>query len=167
MSGGDGLQISATEPEAAGQRLNFFQQPSFNHSPKGRAADATCKFVALSEAVAIRGGGDSKITRLSTMKVHPRLAMELARHSDMRLTMKTYTDAGQPPLREVMDTLPGFGSDSRIDSRNLGAAGQTVSRPVPDAREIKTDSGIENKVLLAGHVELLHDAVHGIVPTPV
>jgi integrase len=39
------------------------------------------------------------ITRLSTMKVHPRLAMELARHSDMRLTMKTYTDAGQPPLR--------------------------------------------------------------------
>jgi hypothetical protein len=75
--------------------------------------------------------------------------------------------AGQLPLREVMDTLPGFGSDSRIDSRNLGAAGQTVSRPVPDAREIKTDSGIENKVLLAGHVELLHDAVHGIVPTPV
>jgi hypothetical protein len=35
------------------------------------------------------------ITRLSTMKVHPRLAMELARHSDMRLTMKTYTDVGQ------------------------------------------------------------------------
>jgi hypothetical protein len=33
----------------------------------------------------------------------------------MRLTMKTYTDAGQLPLREVMDTLPGFG-DSRIDS---------------------------------------------------
>ena len=44
------------------------------------------------------------ITRLSTMKVHPRLAMELARHSDMRLTMKTYTDAGQLPLREVMDS---------------------------------------------------------------
>jgi len=65
------------------------------------------------------------ITRLSTMKVHPRLAMELARHSDMRLTMKTYTDVGQLPLREVMDTLPGFGSDSRIDSRTLGA---TVKR---------------------------------------
>ena len=55
------------------------------------------------------------------MKVHPRLAMELARHSDMRLTMKTYTGAGQLPLREVMDSLPGFGADSRIDSRNLGA----------------------------------------------
>ena len=85
------------------------------------------------------------ITRLSTMKVHPRLAMELARHSDMRLTMKTYTDAGQLPLREVMDTLPSFGSDSRIDSRNLGAAGQTVSRPVPETREIKIEKTIANK----------------------
>jgi len=80
------------------------------------------------------------ITRLSTMKVHPRLAMELARHSDMRLTMKTYTDAGQLPLREVMDTLPGFGerADSRIDSRNLGSTGQTVSQPVTETGELKT-----------------------------
>jgi integrase len=87
------------------------------------------------------------ITRLSTMKVHPRLAMELARHSDMRLTMKTYTDAGQLPLREVMDTLPGFGerADSRIDSRNLGPKGQTVSPTVTKIREIKTENSIENK----------------------
>ena len=85
------------------------------------------------------------ITRLSTMKVHPRVAMELARHSDMRLTMKTYTDAGQLPLREVMDSLPGFGSDSRIDSRNLGPTGQTVSQPVTETRELKTENSIENK----------------------
>jgi integrase len=86
------------------------------------------------------------ITRLSIMKVHPRLAMELARHSDMRLTMKTYTDAGQLPLREVMDTLPGFGerADSRIDSRNLGATGQTVSPVVTKIREIKTKNGLAN-----------------------
>ena len=85
------------------------------------------------------------ITRLSTMKVHPRVAMELARHSDMRLTMKTYTDVGQLPLREVMDSLPGFGSDSRIDSRNLGATGQTVSQPVTETRELKTENTIANK----------------------
>ena len=86
------------------------------------------------------------ITRLSTMKVHPRLAMELARHSDRRLTMKTYTDAGQLPLREVMDTLPGFGgrTDSRIDSQNLGASGQTVSPSVSDIGEKKTGNTIEN-----------------------
>jgi integrase len=86
------------------------------------------------------------ITRLSTMKVHPRLAMELARHSDMRLTMKTYTDAGQLPLREVMDTLPGFGerTDSRIDSRTLGVSGQTMSPTVTKIREIKTENSLEN-----------------------
>jgi hypothetical protein len=86
------------------------------------------------------------ITRLSTMKVHPRLAMELARHSDMRLTMKTYTDAGQLPLREVMDTLPGFGgrTDSRIDSRTLGATGQTVSPAVTKIRETQTENSVEN-----------------------
>jgi hypothetical protein len=86
------------------------------------------------------------ITRLSTMKVHPRLAMELARHSDMRLTMKTYTDAGQLPLREVMDMLPSFGerTDSRIDSRNLGKSGQTVSPAVTKIREIQTENRLEN-----------------------
>ncbi len=86
------------------------------------------------------------ITRLSTMKVHPRLAMELARHSDMRLTMKTYTDAGQLPLREVMDGLPGFGerADSRIDSRTLGATGQTVSPAVTKIREKKTKNSLAN-----------------------
>jgi integrase len=83
------------------------------------------------------------ITRLSTMKVHPRLAMELARHSDMRLTMKTYTDVGQLPLREVMDTLPGFG-DSRIDSRNLGATGPTVASSVPNNGAMKTEKNLEN-----------------------
>lgn len=63
----------------------------------------------------------------------------------MRLTMKTYTDAGQLPLREVMDTLPGFSSDSRIDSRNLGPTGQTASQPVTETRELKADKDMANK----------------------
>ncbi len=73
-------------------------------------------------------------TRLSLMKVHPRVAMELARHSDLRLTMKTYTDCGQLPLREVMESLPGFGkaADSRIDSRTLVPDGPAVSSSVPE-----------------------------------
>jgi hypothetical protein len=37
-------------------------------------------------------------TRLQRAGVSPREAMELARHSDIRLTMKTYTDVGQLPL---------------------------------------------------------------------
>jgi integrase len=86
------------------------------------------------------------VTRLSVNKVHPRLAMELARHSDLKLTMKDYTDVGQLPLREVMDTLPGFGGkhDSRIDSRTLGASGQAVSQAVPENGEIKIGNHLIN-----------------------
>ena len=60
--------------------------------------------------------------------------------------LKTYTDAGQLPLREVMDTLPGFGgrTDSRIDSRNLGKSGQTVSPAVTKIRETQTENHLEN-----------------------
>ncbi|HEV2330748.1 MAG TPA: site-specific integrase [Verrucomicrobiae bacterium] len=86
------------------------------------------------------------VTRLSINKVHPRLAMELARHSDLKLTMKNYTDAGQLPLREVIESLPGFGgrSDSRIDSRTLGASGQSVSPTVTKNRETKIENHLEN-----------------------
>ena len=64
--------------------------------------------------------------------------------STMRLTMKTYTDAGQLPLREVMDNLSSFSCNSRIDSRNLGATGQTVSQPVTETRELKTKKSLAN-----------------------
>jgi site-specific recombinase XerC len=84
------------------------------------------------------------ITRLSRLKVHPRLAMELARHSEMRLTMKTYTDVGQLPLQELVDGLPGFGFDSRIDSRNSVPAGLSVSAPVPQDREAKAGNSPAN-----------------------
>jgi integrase len=86
------------------------------------------------------------ITRLSKLKVHPRLAMELARHSDLRLTMKNYTDAGQLLLQEVMESLPGLNAtgDSRIDSRSLVPAGQTMSPVVTDAAGVREQEFAEN-----------------------
>ena len=44
------------------------------------------------------------ITRLQRAGVSPRETMELARHSDMRLTMKTYTDAAALPLMATQGT---------------------------------------------------------------
>jgi hypothetical protein len=44
--------------------------------------------------------------------------------------MKTYTDAGQLPLREVMESLPGFGKGD--DSRSLVPDGPAVSSQVPE-----------------------------------
>ena len=38
----------------------------------------------------------------------PRVAMELMRHSDMKLTMKTYTDAGMLPTAAAIKNLPSL-----------------------------------------------------------
>jgi integrase len=38
----------------------------------------------------------------------PRVAMELMRHSDIKLTMKTYTDSSQLPLRKAIEALPSL-----------------------------------------------------------
>jgi len=84
------------------------------------------------------------ITRLSRNNVHPRLAMELARHSDLKLTMKNYTDAGQLPLQEVMDSLPGYGIDSRIDSRNLVAERPAMSTSDAVVAAVKEESHAGN-----------------------
>jgi integrase len=83
------------------------------------------------------------ITRLQRAGVSPREAMELARHSDMRLTMKTYTDAAQLPLAATVRGLPAFG-DSQIDSQTLVQKGQTVSPAVIGLKPIKAVKAIEN-----------------------
>jgi hypothetical protein len=37
---------------------------------------------------------------------HPRVVQELMRHSDLKLTMKLYTDAGQLPVGAALARLP-------------------------------------------------------------
>ena len=63
--------------------------------PQGRKAD----FHALRYTFA---------TNLSKAGVLSREAMELLRHSDMRLTMKTYTDAGMLLTGEAVAKLPSY-----------------------------------------------------------
>ena len=47
-------------------------------------------------------------TWLAVSGAHPRAAMELMRHSDLKLTMKIYTDAAQLPLAASVAALPSF-----------------------------------------------------------
>jgi hypothetical protein len=79
--------------------------------------------------------------------------MELARHSDMRLTMKTYTDAAQLPLAATVRGLPSF-DDSHIDSQILVADRPAVSPAVIGLKAIKVGKAIENI-----------DESHGLTPT--
>jgi integrase len=92
------------------------------------------------------------ITRLQRAGVSPREAMELARHSDMRLTMKTYTDAAQLPLAATVRGLPSF-NDSQIDSQILVADRPAVSPAVIGLKSIKVGKAIENI-----------DESHGLTP---
>jgi hypothetical protein len=83
------------------------------------------------------------ITRLQRAGVSPREAMELARHSDMRLTMKTYTDVAQLPLAATVRRLPSIG-DSQIDSQTLVAERPAVSPVVIGLKAIKVGKIVGN-----------------------
>ena len=61
-------------------------------------------------------------TNLALARTPPRVGMEIMRHSDMRLTSKTYTDAGLLPVWDNVANLPSFTDprvkDSQIDSQD-------------------------------------------------
>ncbi len=66
-------------------------------------------------------------TNLARWNVAPRVAMQILRHSDIRLTMNVYTDASQLPVMEAIGKLPAF-SSSDITTSN------TQTHPqVPDS----------------------------------
>jgi len=62
-------------------------------------------------------------TNLAIAGTSPRIAMEIMRHSDIKLTTKTYTDAGLLPVAQNVFNLPSFNKpsapDSQIDSQTL------------------------------------------------
>jgi integrase len=53
-------------------------------------------------------------TNLSRSGVAPRVAMELMRHSDMRLTARTYTDASLLPMSDALEKLPRFNAVEEV-----------------------------------------------------
>jgi integrase len=83
------------------------------------------------------------ITRLQRCGVSPREAMELARHSDMRLTMKTYTDLAQLPLAATVRQLPPFG-DTQIDTQTSVVNSPGVSPSVLGLKAIKVGKSAGN-----------------------
>ena len=70
---------------------------------------------------------------LARAGIPPRVAMELMRHSDMRLTQSTYTDATLLPLFNEVEKLPcpspslGASQNSAQKGQNEGQAVQSPS----------------------------------------
>src|SRR3954467_3423684 len=55
-------------------------------------------------------------TLLASSGVAPRVAMELMRHSDMRLTAKTYTDSSLLPMADAVEKLPRYDNPKMISA---------------------------------------------------
>ena len=89
-------------------------------------------------------------TMLTLAEVGQRTVMELMRHSDMRLTVKTYTDANMLPISAAIGLLSAFAArkqDSQIDSQRLVPESPAVSVRVPI-------NAVEPKLLTAGNQTL-------------
>jgi len=96
-------------------------------------------------------------TNLARADVSAWKAMEMMRHSDIKLTTKTYTDAGKLSMREVVGRLPDFspitkgdtvvkGVDlvSRLHSHESGFSGQNVSSAVNECKKINVEKSLVN-----------------------
>ena len=70
-------------------------------------------------------------TNLARAGTAPRVAMEIMRHSDMRLTAKTYTDAGLLPVADAVLKLPSLtkskDSGTQIGTHDLFRERQDLS----------------------------------------
>ena len=85
-------------------------------------------------------------TNLSLAGVAPRLAMELMRHSDMRLTMKNYTDATCLPTAAAIDSLPGFNSpSSQLGSQKMFPDCPGLSQADPVDSKVPPSDRVGNK----------------------
>jgi integrase len=92
-------------------------------------------------------------TFLQAAGVSPRVAMEIMRHSEMRLTAKVYTDVGGLPTVEGISKMPSL-IDGKKWTRNLtlssGFEGQSGSRAVNPGESVKDVQpvdlqGVDNK----------------------
>ena len=86
-------------------------------------------------------------TNLACCGVLPRVAMEFMRHSEMRLTNKTYTDVAHLPLAEAAEMLPKFTTKkgTQKGTHNSDAAGHLLSSADANAFGNETYKDIENK----------------------
>jgi integrase len=84
---------------------------------------------------------------LTLSQASPRVSMELMRHSDIKLTMGTYTDSTQLPLRNAINALPSMLPkrsipDTHQSTQTFDAARHSVSR---DDAEAKNGDGAESR----------------------
>ncbi len=102
-------------------------------------------------------------TNLARAGTSPRIAMEIMRHSDIKLTTKTYTDAGLLPVSDAVINLPSLlvkkPTSTQIGTQSLFRAGHDLSTSdteshdnapleVPEIKRLEVD---DSELVLTGH----------------
>jgi integrase len=102
-------------------------------------------------------------TNLARAGTSPRIAMEIMRHSDIKLTTKTYTDAGLLPVSDAVINLPSLLAvktpSTQIGTQSLFRAGHDLSTSDTelDENELLEVPGIkklereDSALVLTGH----------------
>jgi hypothetical protein len=102
-------------------------------------------------------------TNLARAGTSPRIAMEIMRHSDIKLTTKTYTDAGLLPVSDAVINLPSLlaakAPSTQIGTQSLFRAGHYLSTPDTELDEngllevprIKRLEREDSALVLTGH----------------
>ncbi len=99
---------------------------------KRRADPSFLRDVDASERVVdFHGLRTTFISRVVDAGANLKQAMELARHSDPKLTMKTYARTGIHALGGVLDRLPGTDAPPAPERQRLRATGTTDAAPSP------------------------------------
>ncbi|HVT87337.1 MAG TPA: tyrosine-type recombinase/integrase [Tepidisphaeraceae bacterium] len=94
-------------------------------------------------------------TNLNRAGVAPRVAQEIMRHSELSLTMRTYTDAGALPTMDGVNALPRWGWSSSCE-----AAIATGT----DGREVVLQSGSEKAVQQGPRVSITGKSARTVKP---
>jgi integrase len=94
-------------------------------------------------------------THMALGKIDPDTRKKLMRHSDVRLTMETYTDSQMLPLAAAIRSLPALGQDATLCATNSDIFGHLVSRcgtneKYKPATESAADEGISHVLAPSG-----------------
>ena len=92
----------------------------------------------------------------------PRVAMELMRHSDMKLTTKTYTDAGMLPTGEAVRKLPSLRARQNEDEKGTQKGTSDLVTNRPCASQPVTNSELVDSSGRLINTGFRHDEAHNV-----
>ena len=121
--------LAAIRPEPCDPSATVFAMPSMKQFRKNLAAAGIAYRDAQGRVADFHALRHTLATNLSRAGVGLAVAMQVMRHSEARLTLKTYTDSEQLPTAAAVLNLPGI-DDKRLQGRlqRLGIAWHSVAR---------------------------------------